>query len=115
MESREKASGECFLKLLLCAPPWLRLPYLLMLYCDAELSDAWHNIILSKICERNLYAVISRQQAQEICDILEQNAHRIPAVVSEKIRFDLRYVVKGTNGCGEHLDSMEKVKRNFKS
>ncbi|MDE6053980.1 MAG: hypothetical protein K2G55_09510, partial [Lachnospiraceae bacterium] len=94
MQSRERASGECFLKLLLCAPPWLRLPYLLMLYCEAELSDAWHSVILSKICERNLYARISRQQAQEICDILEQNAHQIPAVVGERIRFDLRYVVK---------------------
>ncbi|MDE7417074.1 MAG: hypothetical protein K2N44_12400 [Lachnospiraceae bacterium] len=94
MQSRERASGECFLKLLLCAPPWQRLPYLLMLYCDAELSDAWHSVILSKICERNLYARISKQQEREICDILEQNAHQIPAMVSERIRFDLRYVVK---------------------
>lgn len=94
MQSRERDSAEFFLKLLLCALPWQRLPYLLMLYCDAELSEVWYSIILTKICERNLYARISKQQAQEICDILEQNEHRIPTVVSERIRFDLRYVVK---------------------
>ena len=93
MQRREGDSGECFFKLLLNAHSWQRLPYLLMLYCDAELPDEWYSIILSKICERNPYAKISRQQAQTICDILEQKEHQIPAVVGERIRFDLKYVV----------------------
>lgn len=95
MQNRGSVSGECFLKLLLCAPSWQRLPYLLLLFCDEELSDEWRSIIVPKIHERNPYAKISRQQAQEICDILKQKGKLIPPVISERIWFDLRYVVKG--------------------
>lgn len=94
MQNRGSVSGECFLKLLLCAPSWQRLPYLLLLYCDEELSDEWRCSIVSKIHERNPYAKIPRQQAQEICDILKQKGQLIPPVISERIWFDLRYVVK---------------------
>jgi len=94
VQKRGSVSGECFLKLLLCAPSWQRLPYLLMLYCDAELSDEWRCMIVAKIHERNPYAKISRQQAQEIDDILEQKGHLIPPVISEQIQFDLEYIAK---------------------
>lgn len=94
LQNRGCVSGECFLKLLLCAPSWQRLPYLLMLYCDADFPDQWRGATLSKICERSLYAKVSAQQAQEICDLLERNAQRIPPEVSRGIRLDLGYVTK---------------------
>ena len=93
-QNRGRVPGECFLKLLLCAPSWQRLPYLLTLYCDAGLSQQWHDMILSRICARSPYVKLSGQQAQEICDILEQNAPLIPPEVSSGIRFDLGYVAE---------------------
>jgi len=97
LQNRGSAQGECFLKLLLRAPSWQRLVYLLQLYCDTGLSDAWRCIILEKMGHRNPYAVISRQQAQEICSILEQYGQQIPQSVIDAIRFDLRYVTREKN------------------
>lgn len=93
-QNRGSALGDCFLKLLLRAPSWQRLPYLLQLYCDAQLSDEWKCLILEKMCYRNPYAKISGQQAQEISSILKQCGPLIPQRLSEGIRFDLRYVAK---------------------
>ena len=87
-------SGECFLKLLLCAPSWKRLPYLLLLYCGAGLSEEWRNLILEKICQRDPYAKVPGEQARKIRELLAQYEHLMPQGVCEGIRFDLGYVAK---------------------
>lgn len=93
LQNRKTVLGGYLLKLLLREPSWERLPYLLMLYGDKDLSDADQNLIEAGIKSRYVYAKISMQQEQKILDILEQKNNQIPEEIKKAIKFDLKHVV----------------------
>jgi len=71
---------------------WARLPYLLMLYND--LDEYIPMIVRRKIAWKNYYAHVSRDHAEWIEKILEDEKYQIPEKVKERVRFNLKYVVK---------------------
>lgn len=93
LQNRKTVLGEYLLKLLLREPSWERMPYLLLLYGDKDLTDADQNLIVAGLKCRYVYARISVQQGQKIMDILEQKSNQIPEEIKKGIIFDLKYVV----------------------
>lgn len=94
MQNRFGFMSDYFLNLLLREPSWMRLPYLLTLYCEEELTEKQRLLVTSGIHSRHMYAKISKEQAERICYILYQNKDSIPEDISKGILFDLKYIVK---------------------
>ena len=51
-------------------------------------------IVKRKIAWKNYYAHVSREHAEWIEKILEDEKYQIPEKVKERVRFNLKYVVK---------------------
>ncbi|MDE7326689.1 MAG: hypothetical protein K2N63_10480 [Lachnospiraceae bacterium] len=86
--------GKYLLWLLLCEPSWERLPYLLLLYVGGELSQEEEWRVLRGIDNRYIYAVVSKEQAEKIKEILKRDGDKFPEKLKKDILFDLRYVTR---------------------
>ena len=84
--------GEYLLKLLLRESSWERLPFILRIYGKENLPETIENNLQMAIRTRNMYARISKNQAQEIYDILRKKKDIIPKDIKEGIEFDIKYV-----------------------
>lgn len=94
MQNRFGFMSDYFLNLLLNEPSWMRLPYLLTLYCDKELAEKQRPLVTAGIHSRHMYARVSKEQAERICSILSQNRDIIPEDISKGILFDLKHIVR---------------------
>ena len=94
MQNRFYFMSDYFLNLLLSEPSWIRLPYLLKLYCEKELTEKQRLLVTAGIHSRHMYAKISKEQAERICYILYQNRDFIPEDISKGILFDLKHITK---------------------
>lgn len=86
--------SDYLLHLLMNEPSWARLPYLLMLYCNEDLTENQRQAVTAGICFRHMYGSVSGQEAGRIRSLLEQNGDKIPAYISKGILIDLKYVVR---------------------
>ena len=93
MQNRFGYMSDYFLNLLLSEPSWIRLPYLLTLYCDKNLPENQRLLVTEGIHSRHMYAKVSKEQAERICSILSQNRDSIPEDIHKGILFDLKHVV----------------------
>lgn len=94
MQNRFGFMSDYFLNLLLREPSWMRLPHLLTLYCDKELTENQRLLITAGIHSRHMYAKVTKKQAERICYILSQNRDNIPEDMSKGILFDLKHIVR---------------------
>lgn len=85
---------------LICVEPstWGRLPYLLRLWGRNDIYKQQGYRISLAIDDRSMYASITKDEAQEILDILDELAKTKPILTVERIRkpieFDLQFVSK---------------------
>lgn len=91
---RQSVCGSYLFRLLLREPSWERLPYLLTLYGEGELSPQERGKVWDGICHRYAYAVVSQKQAQAIREALKRAGEEIPEQSRKGILFDLRHVCK---------------------
>jgi len=92
LRNRTTSLGGCFLEMLLREPSWERLPFLLLLYGDQELSEDSRDLILAGINCRSSYGKVPARQGQWIREILEARADVIPKEIQKEILFDLKFV-----------------------
>lgn len=92
-KNREFDERKYFLNLLLKEPSWSRLPFLLLLFDSETENPVMEYKIFEKISNRNMYAKVSRQQAEEIRHAFEVMRDRIPKELKKKIEWDLKYVI----------------------
>ena len=90
LQQEDSDIREHLLCLLCSEPSWSRLPYLLMLYQYPESS--MRKKIRKAISDRSTYSCISKEQAEQIKQIMEQSIYRIPKKLQDEIEFDLKYV-----------------------
>lgn len=93
-ENRFLPIADYLILLLLREPSWSRLPYLLQLYDAETLSGKIKEQVQGAVCNRNMYTTISREQAQNISDILEMKRDSIPERLYKELSLDLKYVTK---------------------
>ncbi len=86
--------GNYLFRLLLSEPSWERLPYLLKLYGEGELSREQRVRVWDGIHRRYVYAVVSVKQAQAIREALERVGEKIPEQSKKGILFDLDHVCR---------------------
>lgn len=77
-------------ELLVREPSWERLPYVLRLYQYEDLD--LQEIIRKGIAHRNVYAKLSKKQAEEIRAILNAPEYGIPQELQREIAFDLEHI-----------------------
>ncbi|MDE7298918.1 MAG: hypothetical protein K2N94_08820 [Lachnospiraceae bacterium] len=92
---RSTLCGNYLFRLLLCEPSWERLPYLLMLYGEGELSPEESQKAWNGIRRRYAYAAVSAERAQTIREALERAGEKIPEQLRKNILFDLSHVARG--------------------
>lgn len=92
-KNREFDERKYLLNLLLKEPSWSRLPFLLLLFDSETENPVMEYKIFEKISNRNMYAKVSRQQAEEIRHAFEVMRDRIPKELKKKIEWDLKYVI----------------------
>lgn len=95
LQNRTGFMADYFLRLLLKEPSWARLPYLLTLCRDENLTERQSRDITAGICERHMYGNVSKQEAALIRSLLEQKRDIIPEHIRRGILFDLKCVEKG--------------------
>lgn len=94
LQNRSGFLADYLLELLLGEPFWARLPYLLMLNCDRELTENHRQAIVSGMIPFYMYGSVTKQQAETIRSLLAQNGERIPAPTCKRILFDLEHITK---------------------
>jgi hypothetical protein len=72
---------------------WERLPYLLYLYDDVDLSEL-HDKIRLKIINRDMYGKITQQQMDFINKVMNEREDVFPKKLIENIRFDLMCIMR---------------------
>lgn len=80
--------------LLLREKSWKRLPYLLILLDDPDLSQMKQQIIY-KISQVDLYENLTKEEAEQITILLDQKAQQLPAEIMKQLRFDLKHATVG--------------------
>lgn len=80
--------------LLLKESSWSGLPYVLQLYDVKIFSEKIRESVQRAAYGRNMYATLSKEQAQNISDILELKRGSIPEKLYKEILLDLKYVTK---------------------
>lgn len=90
LSCEDKIRRRYYIHLLLQDSSWRIMPYLLMLYHDADEAVAKH--VSSKIACRVYYAKVSRSEADRIRNILYDTQYGIPENLIEDIELDLKYV-----------------------
>lgn len=93
-ENRFLPIADYLMLLLLREPSWSRLPYLLQLYDAETVSGKIKEQVQGAVCNRNMYTTISREEAQNISDILEMKRDSIPERLYKELSLDLKYVTK---------------------
>ncbi len=91
---RLSVCGNYLFRLLLSEPSWERLPYLLKLYGEGELSQEQRVRVWDGIHRRHVYGVVSVEQAQAIREALERVGEKIPEQSKKGILFDLSHVCR---------------------
>ena len=92
-KNREFDERKYLLNLLLKEPSWSRLSFLLLLFDSETENPGMEYRIYEKISNRNMYAKVSRQQAEEIRHAFEVMGNRIPERLKKKIEWDLKHVI----------------------
>lgn len=92
VKNRSGFPANYLLMLLLSEPFWKRLPYLLLLNCDGNLTQKEHQIVAEGICRGYQYGSVSNQQADLIKNLLEQNENTISEPIRNRILFDLKHI-----------------------
>lgn len=95
LQNRTGFMADYFLRLLLREPSWARLPYLLMLHRDGNLTEKQCRDITAGIYERHMYGSVSGQEAALIRNLLEQSRNIVPEHIRQGILFDLKCVERG--------------------
>lgn len=90
ISAKEEHIRNYALKLLVEEDSWDRLPYLLKLYnCE---DKAKRNVIQRKAHHRNYYKKISKEEAENIRNVILQI--KLPETLIREILFDLRFIVQ---------------------
>lgn len=84
-------SANLFLALLLRAPSWRRLEYLLLLYDAQDIPEYMRDRIREQCCRRDMYARLSASQVERLKDVLERKKDILPERLVKEILFDLKY------------------------
>lgn len=93
-ENQHLPAAEYFILLLIKESSWSSLPYVLQLYDAETLSEKIRKYVQASVYNRNMYATVSKEQAQNIKDILEMKRDSIPEMLYKGILMDLKYVTK---------------------
>ncbi len=91
-QNRSSFIADYLLRLLLNEPFWKRLPYLLTLCCEGELTEIQQQMVTAGICCGYMYGSVSVQQAEVIRGLLTQCEDKIPAFIRKGILFDLEHI-----------------------
>lgn len=91
--SKNAASGKYLLYLLMREPSWDRLPWLMLLYDpDAGASDRMQTLVQRGLLFRNVYARITKRQADFIIRTMNAPECGITEKMKKEILFDLKHI-----------------------
>ncbi len=79
------------LLLLIRERSWDRLPYILKLYVDPGFKE-YQELVADGLGERSLYSRLTKEQSEEIKDLLAINKDFLPERLRKEILFELKYI-----------------------
>lgn len=91
-KSNLKHVKEYLFQLLLLERFWEQIPYLLLLYEEADLKQK--NQICSKIQRRTMYAQLSKEEVLFIRDTIKKTEHSLPPWIKKELEYDLKFIEK---------------------
>lgn len=92
ISKKNSAASNMFLNLLLRAPSWDRLEYLIELYDASDISEHMLNAVKEGCNRRAMYGSMSVAKVERLKAVLERKKEVLPESLINEIIFDLKYV-----------------------